>query len=283
MRLAPLALLLLTARAHAEDPILPPPPPPPADATPDPPPAAPALAHPPPAAPAHPPPAAPAHPPPADPPRPPPKPGTRTHDGFFARFAAGIGYFQAWLWGTSTELGGRIDGRVSASTLTIEEAVGGTPFPGLVIAGTITANPARSPPESRGLTVNGEPVPRVHFDNATLVLLGVLVNYYPDPTKGWMIEATVGFGGMSLGDGTRSNRIGDSLFVDRTPATTFKSMRGVVAGLGGGYEFWAADQFSMGLRLRMSYVRGWDRRMGGESWNATVLSGPDLALTVTYH
>jgi hypothetical protein len=152
------------------------------------------------------------------------------HDGFFLRFGFGLGY-------------GSLDGDADASPnegvlrggmFSPEILLGGTPATGLVIGSGLVLH---SMPNASGER-NGEPSTS-EGDRYNMVTLPLFANYYFDPTRGWQIQGVLGLanGEPRLGGVTSSD----------TP--------GIVLAVGGGWEQWVGEQWSIGVFARLTYTR----------------------------
>jgi hypothetical protein len=137
--------------------------------------------------------------------------GAYLHDGLYVRYSLGPTVVGATGTGPAGSVG--TAGPGVAEVL----AIGGTPAPGLVIAGAAIAHIA-SP------TVNGSET------FLALANYGVLVDWFPDPAHGWHVGGAMGLGfiGYATSDGTaRGFSVGGSVL--------------------GGYDFWLAPQWSVGV------------------------------------
>jgi hypothetical protein len=163
----------------------------------------------------------PAGPPPAAPAEEAEPRGARTHDGFYMRLGLGYGYLAA-----SEEAGG-FESKFHGTGTAFQFSAGGTPIPGLVIAGTLFTHVVKPKVE-----VNGQDV---EADKSIFVLgLGPLVDFYPDPKGG------LHFGAL----GTYS-----SLNAINYTSTGF----GV--GVHAGYDFFFSNSWSVGPVLQFLYSK----------------------------
>jgi len=148
------------------------------------------------------------------------QPGAYLHDGFYLR--AGLGFSYGWLSGT----GPAGPAHLSGSGAALSFAVGGTPVRGLVFAFTIQIASADgamagAPPGATGPASTVEPV------------VGLLVDWYPDPKDGWHLGGSTGLGGVGLTDGAGVNSNGYSFGISAQ----------------GGYDWWIGQQWSLGLMM----------------------------------
>lgn len=236
-----LGSLLVAGNAFAQG--APPDAPPPAEA---PPPAAPPGAVPPPP-PANPPPeAAPQQPPPANYQQPPPgayqgpaagpyeppppapttdDPTARYHDGFYFRGSLGGGALSA-----KGEIEGtNVDYEINGGSFSLDLMFGGTPTGGLVIGGAYFFSQAQKPNVKVG-SIEGE-----SNNNFNFGLIGPFVDWFFIPDGGF--HAGLIFGG-ALANVTSSD--------GRESSTA----TGAGGGLFLGYDFWIADQWSLGVLAR---------------------------------
>ena len=174
----------------------------------------------------------------------------RTHDGFYLHLNAGLGYLS-----TSAEYRGN---EASYSGVTIPSAIflGGTVGP-VAIGGGIFADYAFSPSEE----LNGRSTER---DNVSLTLLGIgmFADYYVDPHGGLHFQPFVGWGGL---EATVDGNSGGS---DPT---------GLVLALGAGYDWWMADEWSIGVMGRIAYAP-----LSIDDVTYTTIA-PAVLATFTYH
>jgi hypothetical protein len=214
------------------EPASPPPPAPPPPPAGSPPPVATQPAPPPPPGPA---------PPPVVWVPPPPQavvdPTARRHDGFYLRMSLGIGYGRAEATGT---LGGA-DTSTTYSGLGPAFAllIGGTVGHAVVIGGGFVGQDVSDPEvtfEMEGVEPFGD---SFRAEGALGVgVLGPFVDWFPDEHEGFH------FGGM----------VGLSLIGLRDDRDNFS--RGFAGSLWAGYDFWIADQWSLGAELRGVWGQG---------------------------
>ena len=141
--------------------------------------------------------------------------------------------------------------------------LGGTPFPGLVIGGM--AFTARIDPvfveEGRRVTPDDDSV------KLTLLHLGPFVDWYPDPRRGFHVQASAAFAAQVESD-TKGNPLEPSAI-------------GAAFALGAGYEWFLGGEFSLGGKAGVAF--GGLRRNAPEGRESTLFLIPELALTATYH
>ena len=202
-------------------------------------------------------------------------PGVYRHDGFYMRLAGGIGSgrdsaessedFDDFDTGEPTSFDAAGSGFAAAT----EIAVGFTTSFGLVLgAGVYTAViPAL---EMDGATIGSG---KYEFATSQLALFSPFADFYPDPDAGLHFQGGFGFAVYVAGQAY--------------PATSGEDARAHTATgpgfmLGVGYEWWVAEQWSLGLLGRVLYA--WTDGTDPESvsWSHKTLS-PTLMVTATYH
>lgn len=187
-------------------------------------------------------------------------PAPRRHDGFFARVETGVALFRARAEQPSASPA-RTAIRALGQSTTL--AVGGTPFPGLVVAGTLWA--ARLDPTFYEL---GEPrVPDDDSVKLTWARLGPLVSYYPDRGRGFHVDA---FAGLALA--VESDEKGDPLE---------PGFAGPSAALAVGHDWFVSTELSLGVSARATFARV-TRSHGGQNESLTP-EVIELSIAYTYH
>jgi hypothetical protein len=171
-----------------------------------------------------------------------PAPSGFRHGGFYLRGTYGVVTY-AWVFGDGPYGPASISdiGGTNGSL-----AIGGTIAPGLVLAGHLGTNTVAG-------HFNGGPFTNANITSAmrpgvstaassgagvSLFELGVLLDWFPNPSRGLHFGASVGLGGLSLEN-----------FAD---GSTFGAV-GAAASVFGGYDFWVGRAWSLGLDLA---VRG---------------------------
>ena len=154
----------------------------------------------------------------------------RTHDGFYLRLGVGVG----GVGGNVTPDAGGTSLSMKGGTVSSEIALGGTVAPGLVVGGGIYSMIVPSPK----YTPDGGT--EVDVGAHHIAGFGPMLDWYFDPTKGGHLQA-----GLLLASGVVSAK-------NDNP-----SAKGFGGGLmiGGGYEFWIADQWSIGPLARIAFYR----------------------------
>ncbi len=155
----------------------------------------------------------------------------KIHDGFYARLSFGFGSQSTTLDDGSPAP----NFEATAGALVIHVLVGGAPAPGIVIGGSL------------GL----DSLPSTTFDAAdgyqlktglNLVSIGPFIDGYPDSRGGFHLGGTVGptFAKLTTGTGMPDN-----------------SAAGIGLAAWLGFDWWVADQWSVGGLLRFSGANNW--------------------------
>lgn len=152
----------------------------------------------------------------------PKKEGVHLHDGGYLRIAAGYGATHT----RETFEDSSADVAMTGSTSVLDIALGGTLVPGLAVAGSLHAQGVWSPT----VTVSGV---SGTADAIGTGMIGVLVDGFPDPKGGFHVGGVVG-PAVLIAPNYSSTGYGGGAFV--------------------GYDFWVADQWSLGLLVRASYA-----------------------------
>lgn len=183
----------------------------------------------------------------------------RTHDGFF--FQSSLGFGPGWVDEELSGNGGNTDVTFSGVTGMFELTFGGTPARGLVVGAALTGHSIVNPTVEMG----GQ---EFETDDTSVGIsqLSLFTNYYFQPKAGFYVHGSLGFATASV------TVDGDTYDTD---------VKGIVLGVGAGYDFWIADEWSLGPQLRLTYARLGDEEDGVEA-KSNFLS-PVLALSVTYH
>jgi hypothetical protein len=151
------------------------------------------------------------------------------HDGFFLRFGLGVGALAANVSARflDAELG------IRGGVFSPEILLGGTPVEGLVFGS--------------GIVIAGVGKPRLSGDATaalgevteySLVTVPVFLNYYFDATRGLHVQGYVGVAGATA-------QTGMAIPVEAS---------GFTVAAGAGYEFWIANQWSLGGFARFAYT-----------------------------
>ncbi len=180
---------------------------------------------------------------PAPPPPPPTDDGTwRNHDGFYLRMGIGAGYGRVKSTGEWALSGGAstdMEVVYSGAGPAYELLIGGTPGGGVVIGGGFVGQEISDPK----IELDGEEVDDNLFDNDNalgMILLGPFVDWFPSPRGGAHVGAMIGVAAIGLSNGDQD---------DENESST-----GWGGSLWGGYDFWVANQWSLGAEGRIGYL-----------------------------
>lgn len=198
---------------------------------------------------------------------PPVSTASRYHDGFYFRVASGFALYDERL--DSDDGGRERSGRNRGIAGLGEVAVGGTIGQGWVIGGGIySADLAASTFRTRTELPPAELDPELR----SVALLGPFMDWYVNPERGLHFQA-------ALGLSTLTPRVFGH------PATERSEYLAVGGGLmlGAGYDFWIADEWSLGVlaRTTLSVLGGSDDE--DARWLHVVVTSPGLLATLTYH
>jgi hypothetical protein len=165
----------------------------------------------------------------------------RTHDGFQFRGAVGGGYLADGFTipGAAISLVGPVgvgstDVMFHGPAGAFEAYFGGTPAPGLVFGGFLTAMSTIGPK----VVVNGAEIGQNSDVTLNFGMLGPYVNYYPDPGQGFHLLGMLAVAQTNVNDGT----------------TKYNSATGFGLGAGVGYDWWVGDEWSLGILGRFSWA-----------------------------
>lgn len=200
----------------------------------------------------------------------------RRHDGWWLRFAAGGG-LAFDRPDSSKNLGFEVDtndegyfsGSMQGGAGATEIAVGYTVTPGLVLgAGIDTTSIFRG--ETSGVNVGQV---QYVYQVSQLAVVGPVLALYPWPTRGLVLQGIPGLGSYIAGQGNPK---------ERGPRARAHETLGFGFSAGAGWEWFVADEWSMGLLLR--YSRAWTSGTDddGVDWEHTPSSVVGL-VTVSQH
>jgi hypothetical protein len=178
------------------------------------------------------------------------------------RLGLGVSYMGAKLDTEPTAL------HASAAGYALEFALGGTVADGLVIGGGAYAagtSTIKWKADNLGSgSVSGGP--------ASMSVLGVFADYYPNPKDGFHVQGALGIGGMSFAR-------------DSDSGIPLENWSGGVGGamLGVGYEFWVGRQWSIGAVGRVLLVSGTLRGQDSDVDFSAKSYAPSLLFAATNH
>lgn len=167
--------------------------------------------------------------------------GARTHDGLHLRLALGFGGVTDSMTGTYATL--EYDAKAGGGSVAFHLALGGQIAEGLTLGGYILSESVTSPEAE----FEGTPIATT-IDVGTLAMLGVFLDWYPNPHGGFHFGGGLGGAGIRTTDNT-----GKRSDPDEQP------------GGGGftlliGYDWWVGDEWSLGVlgRVTGAGLRGGD-------------------------
>jgi hypothetical protein len=186
------------------------------------------------------------------------------HDGFYTRLGVGLGH----LWSTAkvdvADLGETATASLSGTGMMLDLAIGGTPAPGLVIGGALLLQDSFEPSVSfKGPLTGTQQQSTAKNDSLGFVLIGPMIDGFPDTDGGLHVGGSVGAAVLGLADnqGNAAKGLGLSAWV--------------------GYLWWVSSQWSIGGTARFT-VAGTGRDLDiGKSTETTRVLG--LNLTALYH
>ncbi len=197
--------------------------------------------------------------------------GARVHDGFYLRLAAGFGVFDERLQSGDLENGGSIEARNRGMSSLTDLAIGGTVARGWVIGGVIYASDLIA--STLRISEAGAVLPaELDAGLRSVSLIGPFVDWYPHPSEGLHVRLTLGLATLT------PRLIGH-------PATQRSEYLAVGGGLalGVGYDWWVADEWSIGVmsQLGAAFLKGKDD--SDVDWTHIVTISPGLFVCLTYH
>ena len=197
------------------------------------------------------------------------------HDGFYFRFAGGLGAgsdsFEADGGQFQDDAGDPVTSDASGFCGATEVAIGATPLPGLVIGGG-AYTVIWTAPEAAVYDVGAT----YEFAASQLVLFGPFADWYVWPKNGWHVQGALGLASFVMGQGVPHAPPG------AVPVVRAHTSLGYGLMLGAGYEWFVADQWSVGLLARMT--RGWTHGSTPDGVDlAHDVAGYSVLLSITYH
>lgn len=197
--------------------------------------------------------------------------GDYVHDGLYFRLGGGLGGASDKLRGTgrsSEGPEGRLDGGVNGFAGATQVSLGFTPLRGWVLG--VSIDTVVLPSSSGTLSDRGG---RFEFNTSQLALFGLLIDYYPDPLRGFHVQATGGLASFIMAQGNASE---DNMIAPPHAAV------GAGFSLGVGNQWWLDKNWTIGVlpRLTLGWASGTDEF--GYDFRHRVL-GYSLLLTTSYH
>jgi hypothetical protein len=199
----------------------------------------------------------------------------RYHHGLYLRVAGGASYFSDAVESDTLPFVGTVDGGLKGGAFSTQVGVGGSIAPGLVVGGTLLFHYMPSPSATDAQSHNAlgtTPIADIDFDPTTLTVIGPFVDYYFDPASGLHAQAALGYGLLSLGQGSTrgtGNRSVES-----------QSGSGFAAVIGGGYEWWVSSSWGVGVLGQLMFAVGSGEDSAGYTWRHRVLV-PGLFVSAT--
>jgi hypothetical protein len=199
----------------------------------------------------------------------------RYHHGLYVRVAGGASYFSDTVESDPLPLFGTVEGTLKGAAFSTQVGVGGSIAPGVVLGGMLLFNhmpsPSATSAESHG-PLGTTPIADIDFDPTTFTVVGPFVDYYFDPASGLHAQAALGYGVLSLGQGsdrgTGNRRVQD------------QSGSGFAAMIGGGYEWWVSSSWGVGVLGQLMFGLGSGEDSAGYTWRHRVLV-PGLFVSAT--
>jgi hypothetical protein len=165
--------------------------------------------------------------------------GVHEHDGFYFRFGLGLGYLIGKSSPDDVPAGATaIDTNVKGLGIPTELAFGGTIAPGLVLGGGSYGVFVPSPKAKADVSGAQE----VDAGAITLSGIGPFVDYYFDPKGGAHAEAA-----LLLAYAQIAEKEQNGVTTPKASGPGFGFM------IGGGYDFWIGEQWSLGVLARIAY------------------------------
>jgi hypothetical protein len=202
----------------------------------------------------------------------PPDEGARVHDGFYLRIGSGFAVFDERLQSDELASGASIEARNRGIATSSDIAIGGTVAPGWVIGGGIyTVDLIASTLRTSGASLTEIPA-ELDPGLRNSSIIGPFVDWYPNVRGGFHAQAALGLATLT-----------PRLFGH--PATDDSEYLALGGGLliGAGYEWWIADEWSLGVLTQFGarFLSGEDD--AGAGWSHVVTTSPNLSVTLTYH
>jgi hypothetical protein len=195
------------------------------------------------------------------------------HDGFYMRFASGLTVYDERLSSESSPVyGGEVKSRTRGIATVSEFALGGTVAEGVVFGGGLyTADLITSTFKAEKGSA-GVPPAELDTELRNLVLLAPFVDVYPNVRHGFHVQGALGLAVVAP-------RVFGSSATDRSD---YSAIGGGLM-LGAGYEFWIADEWSLGVlgRTTLNILVGKDE--SDVRWTHVVITSPSFLFTLTYH
>jgi hypothetical protein len=154
--------------------------------------------------------------------------------------------------------------RVAGPVVAFDLAMGGTLGRGFVLGGELSTTYFGK--QQRGRL----PMPEAEVQDehaAFLSTVGVLADWYVDPSKGFHVQGVVGAGALRLSDTADSDYVAS----------------GTVVSGGIGHEWWMGPETSLGILVRVDWASLSYRDDGLQTDHEHRILHVGLAVTATYH
>jgi len=186
------------------------------------------------------------------------------HDGFYLRLSTGFGPYNEAI----SRSGEQAHTTVSGVATTGDFAIGGSVRPGLVFGG---AGWTSSVLVADARTDAGQIAPPSAGQRSSYSVVGPWMDCYFNPNGGLHMPASLGFAVVRGLDAEGARWNGDN--------TAFGA--GFLIGLG--YEWWVADEWSIGILGRLTGIVATSKDDNGQRWVHAIGSAPSVLFTATYN
>lgn len=187
------------------------------------------------------------------------------HDGFMLHLGVGLGYTSyteriSYSDPNVTPLFGTHN-QATGVTSALDLSLGGTITSGLVGGVDIAARSIINPT----FTIDGNEY-ETEDTSVGLGVFGVFGQWYPDPSAGFFVHASLGYGEVSV----RVENLEIETDVD-----------GVVLGAGAGYEWWISEEWSAGVEGQL--VAGFLSDSSADAELSATWISPTIGAAFSYH
>lgn len=195
------------------------------------------------------------------------------HDGFYMRFGSGLSAFDERLQSEDSAVyGGEIKSRTRGIATVSELALGGTVAEGVVVGGGLYTLDLLTSTLKLEEDSAGSPPAELDTELRNLVLFAPFIDVYPNPRRGFHVQGALGLAALT------PRVFGSSA----TEQSEYAAIGGGLM-LGVGYEWFVADEWSIGIlgRATVSVLTGKDE--SGVRWIHVPISSPSFMVSLTYH
>ncbi len=209
-----------------------------------------------------------------------PDKSANNHDGFYLRLALGVGYAQTRFKSENAlTYTGTTEGTIKGPTGSFELSMGGTVGSGVVIGGGVYFENFANPDSTDVADSSPGPEQELKFKSANMALLGPMVDWYFDPSSGFHAQGAIGLGVIAVSNGREKGS--DAITIGNHDSGGWGVMLGV------GYDWWVADDWSIGVLGRVLYVAGGKGEenvdFSDTTWKHQAIAAPSVMFTATYH